>query len=129
MSIDETEAPADLSYTHGPPEGEAGGVLTVDLTAIETKWRRLRSFATPAECGAVVKGDGYGCGLEPVVAQLYQAGCTTYFVADLSEAKRTRALAPEAVIYVLNGLPPGTGPVSQTSAASANWFRSRSSRP
>ena len=111
MSIDETEAPADLSYTHGPPEGEAGGVLTVDLTAIETNWRRLRSFATPAECGAVVKGDGYGCGLEPVVAQLYQAGCTTFFVADLSEAKRTRALAPEAVIYVLNGLPPGTGPV------------------
>ena len=87
MSIDETEAPADLSYTHGPPEGEAGGVLTVDLTAIETNWRRLRSFATPAECGAVVKGDGYGCGLEPVVAQLYQAGCTTFFVADLSEGK------------------------------------------
>ena len=99
MSVDDTEAPQDVSqeapqdtsYTHGPPEGEAGGVLTIDLSAIETNWKRLRSLATPAECGAVVKGDGYGCGLEPVVAQLYHAGCTTFFVADLSEGKRTRA--------------------------------------
>ena len=105
------EAPQDSSYTHGPPDSEAGGVLTIDLSAIETNWKRLRSLATPAECGAVVKADGYGCGLEPVVAQLYHAGCTTFFVADLSEGKRARAIAPEAIIYVLNGLPPGTGPV------------------
>ena len=71
----------------------------------------LRSQATPAECAAVVKGDGYGCGLEPVAAQLYQAGCTTFFVADLSEAKRARAVAREATIYILNGMPPGTAPV------------------
>jgi len=111
MSVDDTEAPADTSYTHGPPESEAGGVLTIDLSAIEANWKRLRSNATPAECGAVVKGDGYGCGLEPVVAQLYHAGCTTFFVADLSEGKRARAIAPEAIIYILNGVPPGTGPV------------------
>jgi alanine racemase len=111
MSVDETEAPAQTSYTHGPSADEAGGVLTIDLSAIESNWRTLRSFSMPAECGAVVKGDGYGCGLEPVVAQLYQAGCTTFFVADLSEGKRTRAIAPEAVIYILNGLPPGSGPV------------------
>jgi alanine racemase len=119
MSIDDTEtaqetgqeAYQDTSYTHGPPESEAGGVLTIDLSAIEANWRMLRSLSSPAECGAVVKGDGYGCGLEPVVAQLYQAGCTTFFAADLSEGKRTRAIAPEAIIYILNGLPPGTGPV------------------
>ena len=109
MSVDETEAPADTSYIHGPPADEAGGVLTIDLTAIEANWKRLRSNAMPAECGAVVKGDGYGCGLEPVVAQLYHGGCTTFFVADLSEAKRARAIAPEGTIYVLNGLAPGTG--------------------
>ena len=111
MAVDETEAPSDTSYTHGPPADEAGGVLTIDLPAIEANWRTLRSFSTPAECGAVIKGDGYGCGLEPVAAQLYHAGCTTFFVADLSEGKRTRALAPEAIIYILNGLTPGTGPV------------------
>lgn len=110
MSIDETEAPADTSYTHGPPDSEAGGVLAIDLSAVEANWRRLRTLATPAECGAVVKGDGYGCGLEPVAAQLYHAGCTTFFVADLSEGKRARAVAPEAIIYILNGLPPGAGP-------------------
>lgn len=119
MSVDETEAPQDVSqdasgdtsYTHGPSEAEAGGVLTIDLSAIEANWKRLRSIAMPAECGAVVKGDGYGCGLEPVVAQLYHGGCTTFFTADLSEGKRARAIAPEAIIYVLNGLPPGSGPV------------------
>jgi alanine racemase len=111
MSIDETDAPAETSYTHGPPEAEAGGVLTIDLAAIESNWRRLRSVATPSECGAVIKGDGYGCGLEPVAAQLYQAGCTTFFVADLSEGRRTRVIAPEATIFILNGLTPGSGPV------------------
>jgi alanine racemase len=111
MSVDDTEAPADTSYAHGPPEGEAGGVLTIDLSAIERNWRRLRSHLSSSECGAVIKGDGYGCGLEPVAAQLYQAGCRTFFVADLSEGKRARAVAPEATVYVLNGLPPGAGPV------------------
>src|SRR3954463_768758 len=53
MSIDETEAPSDTSYTHGPPADEAGGVLTIDLSAIEANWRKLRSLSTPAECGAV----------------------------------------------------------------------------
>ena len=59
----------------------------------------------------MVKADGYGCGLEPVAAMLRQAGCTTFFVADLSEGKRLRKVAPDATIYILNGLPPGTAQV------------------
>jgi alanine racemase len=56
----------------------------------------------------VVKADGYGCGIEQVAGALARAGCETFFVANLAEARRVRAIAPEAVIYVLNGLLPGT---------------------
>ncbi len=94
----------------GPPEAEAGGILTIDLGAIFSNYRTLALRVMPTECAAVVKGDGYGCGLDQVVTTLTRAGCTTFFVAHLSEAGRVRALAPEAVIYVLNGFSPGTGP-------------------
>lgn len=110
MSAEPAEIASETSFTHGPPEAEAGGVLTINLGAIEANWKKVRALANPADCAAVVKGDGYGCGLEPVTAQLYHAGCTTFFVADLSEGRRARAIAPEAVIYVLGGLMPGTGP-------------------
>ena len=40
---------------------------------------------------AVVKADAYGLGLKPVVTALAQAGCKTFFVADLAEARTVRA--------------------------------------
>lgn len=89
---------------------ESGGTLTIDLAAIVANWRALGARATPAECAAVVKADAYGCGTEPVVAALAKAGCRTFFVAHLSEARRARGVAPEATIYVLNGLLPGSAP-------------------
>ena len=55
------------------------------------------------ECAAVVKANAYGCGLEPVTRALANAGCKTFFVADLAEARRVRAVRREAAIYVLNG--------------------------
>jgi alanine racemase len=58
----------------------------------------------------VVKADGYGLGAEPVGKRLARAGCKTFFVADLSEARRVRAVAPDAAIYVLSGVMPNTGP-------------------
>ncbi len=103
------QTPAKLPLTAGPPEAEAGGVLTIDLGALAENWRTLTHQTLPAECAAVVKADGYGCGIEPVVKALNRAGCKTFFVADLDEARRVRDVAPEAAIYVLNGLMPGTG--------------------
>lgn len=91
-----------------PPAAEAGGLLTIDLTAIEANWRALGRRAMPAECAAVVKADGYGCGLEKVAARLARAGCKTFFVADLGEARRLRTVLEEPAIYVLNGLLPHT---------------------
>jgi alanine racemase len=94
----------------GPPEAEAGGILTIDLAAIFDNYRALAVRVMPTECAAVVKGDAYGCGLDQVTATLSRAGCKTFFVAHLDEARRVRALAPEAVVYVLNGYTSGTGP-------------------
>jgi alanine racemase len=44
------------------------------------------------------------------VPALANTGCKTFFVAHLDEARRTRAVADDAVIYVLNGLLPGSAP-------------------
>jgi len=90
----------------GPPAAEAGGILTIDLSAIVSNWRLLSSKVTPSECAAVVKADGYGCGIEPVSTALAKAGCKTFFVADLQEARRVRRALPDHTIYVLNGLMP-----------------------
>ncbi|MGD9069163.1 MAG: alanine racemase, partial [Methyloceanibacter sp.] len=68
----------------------------------------MRDRAHPADCGAVVMADAYGLGMEQAAAVLWQNGCRTYFVATIAEAIDLRTLLPEAVIYVLNGLLPGT---------------------
>jgi alanine racemase len=98
----------------------ATGVLTVDLDAIIANWRKLEKTAVPAECAGVIKADAYGCGAGPVARALAAAGCKTFFVATLDEARVVRealsqeALSPEALssdgaklpppaIYVLDG--------------------------
>ena len=94
----------------GPAETEAGGLLTIDLSALRANWRELGRAAMPVECAAVVKADGYGCGIEQVGQALATEGCNTFFVADLAEARRLRTATPSAAIYVLDGAMPGSGP-------------------
>lgn len=83
-------------------------ILTIDLDALVANYRRLRELASPAECAAVVKADAYGLGLAQAAPSLARAGCKTFFVATLGEAKALRMLLPGAVIYVFAGLMPGT---------------------
>src|SRR4029079_4690221 len=87
----------------------ATGVLTVDLDAIVANWRKLEKTAVPAECAGVVKANAYGCGAEQVARALASAGCKTFFVATLDEARLVRAAAPGAAIYVLDGFFQNTG--------------------
>src|SRR4051794_35726726 len=86
-----------------------GGVLTVDLDAIIANWRKLEKTAVPAECSAVIKADAYGCGAEQVARALNKAGCKTFFVATIEEARKVRAAVPEPAIYVLGGYFQNTG--------------------
>jgi len=81
----------------------ATGVLIVDLDAIIANWKKLEKTAVPAECAAVVKANAYGLGAEPVARALASAGCKTFFVATLDEARVVRATLPSATIYALDG--------------------------
>lgn len=100
-SLDAAGVPAAL---------ETGAILTIDLAAIVKNWKGLAQRVVPAECAAVVKADAYGCGMVEVAAALAKAGCRTFFVAHLAEARRLRPHVPDAVIYVLNGLTPASAP-------------------
>lgn len=95
----------------GADESGAGvqdtAILTIDLDALAANYRHLRDLAAPAECAAVVKADAYGLGMAKAAPALWRSGCRTFFVATLTEAEELRALLPEAVIYVFDGLLPG----------------------
>ena len=56
---------------------ETGGVLAIDLAAVEANWKKLYGMTVPVECAAVVKADGYGLGLEPVTARLAMVRSTS----------------------------------------------------
>src|SRR5262249_33817860 len=101
--------PANLPPSASDPT-EAGGILTIDLAAIAANWKMLAGMSVPAESAAGSEANAYGCGLEPVTRTLSRAGCRTFFVADVAEGRRARAHAPDAAIYVLNGLMPGSAP-------------------
>jgi alanine racemase len=87
----------------------ANGIITVDLGAIVANWRKLEKTAVPAECAAVIKADAYGCGAGPVARALAAAGCKTFFVATLDEARVVRETVPAAVVYALGGFFQNTG--------------------
>jgi len=120
-----------------PLPAGATGLLTVDLDAIVANWRKLSSQAVPADCAAVVKADAYGCGIAQVTRALAKAGCRTFFVATLDEARAVRDATPTSAIYVLDGFFPGAGdqyakydcrPVIGDSTELAEWdaFRTTS---
>ena len=131
-TVQQAPAPASepVTTTGGAPPLEAGGILTVDLAAIHANYRTLAGRVVPGECAAVVKADAYGCGIDQVSAALMRAGCRTFFVANLDEARRVRAQAREAVIYVLNGFSSSSSqafvdcyarPVISSSVELAEW--------
>lgn len=82
----------------------ARATLEIDLNALRANWAKLNEVAGDAECAGVVKADAYGLGLEEIAAALAREGCKTFFAATIHEAQRVRAVAPGAVIYVLDGL-------------------------
>jgi alanine racemase len=82
-------------------------VLRVDLSAIAANWRDLVARHS-APCAGVVKADAYGLGAGPVARALRDAGCTTFFVAHLTEGLALReAIGSGPEIVVLDGFPPG----------------------
>jgi alanine racemase len=120
-----------------PSQSSAVGILTIDLAALADNWRMLSRRVAPAECGAVVKANAYGIGVEAAAPALYRAGCRTFFVALVSEGTRLRAaldFARDVRIFVLNGLPgdadlkndylaPQLSPVIGAPPEAARWLK------
>ena len=97
-----------MENSSSPPDSGRTARLTLNLAALALNWCAVASRAAPAETAAVIKADGYGTGLAPAVRALLAAGCKTFFVARAEEGVAAREIAPEAIIYVLDGAVPET---------------------
>ena len=84
------------------------GVLTIDLDALGSNYRRLKQLAPKSEVAGVVKANGYGLGAKEVAACLHAAGCRIFFVAQPCEGIALRDILDDATIYVLHGLAEAT---------------------
>lgn len=101
----------DMSMQFSQDERDlaAGGILTIDLSALRHNYSAIARHITPTRAAAVVKADAYGLGASRVAPAFYDAGCRDFFVAHLGEAIALKPfLQPDATLYVLNGLQPGT---------------------
>lgn len=76
--------------------------LTINVKNIRQNWQFLNNLSQEF-CGAAVKANAYGLGIQKVSENLYKEGCKHFFVAYLSEGLEVRHVAPSAQIYVLNG--------------------------
>ena len=81
-----------------------GSILTIDLDAVAANYQTLRNISGSAEVASVVKANAYGLGVDRVAPVLNDAGCRTFFVANIAEAYELRSLIPSADIHVLDGL-------------------------
>lgn len=80
--------------------------LRVDLAALAANYRRLATLVAPGCCGAVVKADAYGLGMDRVAVCLRGQGCAHFFVATAGEGVQLRAVLPDrsVAIHVINGV-------------------------
>jgi alanine racemase len=81
--------------------------LEVDLSALTHNYRLLKTKLNGHACGAVVKANAYGLGVEAVSQALWADGCRHFFVATLAEGIELRGYLPEATVHVFNGAFPG----------------------
>ncbi len=78
-------------------------VLVVDLDAIASNYRHIKSMVPVAEVGVSIKADAYGLGAASIAPALAAQGCQTFFVATAAEGAKLRSAIPDAGIVVLNG--------------------------
>ena len=92
---------------------QANSVLVVDIEAIVSNYKALRTKVIGADCAATLKANAYGLGIEKIALALNEAGCSTFFVATIDEAIELRKIlnSDRKQILVLNGFPKGTSPI------------------
>ena len=80
--------------------------LTINLAAVRDNYRILADRCGQAECGATLKANAYGLGVENIAPTLYAAGARTFFVAYHGEALELSQVlghGSDTRIYVLEG--------------------------
>lgn len=82
--------------------------LEIDLKIIAQNYRALKQQLPHSTCGAVLKADAYGFGLEAVAPVLRHEGCQHFFVAHIEEGMALRNVLKDPVIYVFSGALPRT---------------------
>lgn len=110
--VTEASSPAPAFQTeeiNWHPSTDEAGRLTLDLGAIAANYRRLCAMYPASRIGVVVKADAYGLGASQIAPMLAGQGARDFFVAHLAEALALKPLLPpDAVLFVLNGLAPGS---------------------
>lgn len=80
-------------------------ILEINLDNLVENYLTLQKISSNAAAAAVVKDDAYGIGAAKVAEILYKrAKCRHFFVAHAVEGKIIREVAPDAAIYVLQGI-------------------------
>ncbi len=84
-----------------------GGILSIDLAALASNWRTLKSQLGSTNCAATLKADAYGIGASRAVVKLVRAGCRDFFVASNDEGIALRRVLTEtgldSHIHILSG--------------------------
>lgn len=79
--------------------------LVIDLDAITKNYRFLSKLLKKKTiCSAIIKANAYGLGIPSIVKRLHQEGCQHFFVAQMNEGIEAKIYAPNAFVYVLNGI-------------------------
>lgn len=79
-------------------------ILNINLKKLVANYQLLQKLSGSAIAAAVIKDDAYGLGAKEVTTALYNAGCRHFFAAHGSEGAIIRKVAPEATIFVLQGI-------------------------
>lgn len=86
--------------------------LRVNRDALAANYRLYRT-AVAGDCGAAVKANAYGLGVEETAPVFERLGCGHFFVATATEGLALRKVLQGGVIYVLDGVQPETaGPLA-----------------
>ncbi|MBT4888729.1 MAG: alanine racemase [Rhodospirillales bacterium] len=85
----------------------ASGRLLIDLNTIASNYRTLKEQMADKACGACVKANCYGLGMDQIAPTLANEGCEDFFVSFLEGGIKLRAILPKARIHVFTGLSGG----------------------
>lgn len=101
--------------------------LTIDLEALAANWRWFAHSSGSAATGAAVKADGYGLGIQKVVARLAEEGCRDFFFTTYDEIDQFGPVPGGCTFYALHGFRegdaprPGVVPILNTPAQARRW--------